>query len=341
MDEPSPKRAAGGTCPDRVGSPRGVPIGLARSSSAFTLIELLVVMVIIAVLISAVVAASTTLVTKAKISGTRAVLTIVRDAVEQFHREQTAQPTLARNEAYQARYGYYPPDELEIFTPSGIPDGPAGSRAVGAAVIVPTPPPSGAYPHMKFYTRGLPPHQAALEHRDLVAMVVAIQTLGDASASILERVQDRYWISPPTDPAKNPPAPILFLDRDKNGNWDRTEDLQLRYIVDDWGTPITYFAQRNWCPDCSPEPSSNHERWNEVSTMMIRLNGGQPVIMSYGPNGKEQLTKEAMEASDNEQGASLVDDWVFKDDHRINHHLNADNVYVDSTLKEKLARGIP
>lgn len=335
MDELLPKRAAGF-------SPRRVPIGLARSSPAFTLIELLVVMVIIAVLISAVVAASTTLITKAKISGTRAVLTIVRDAVEQFHREQTAQPTLARNEAYQNRYGYYPPDELEVFTPSGIPDDPAAqSRAVGGAVIVPTPPPSGAYPHMNFYTRRLPPYEAALEHRDQVAMVVAIQTLGDASASILERVQDRYWASPPTDPAKDPPVPILFLDRDKNGDWDRTEDHLLRYIVDNWGTPISYFAQRNWCPDCSPERSSNHERWNEASTAMIRLNGGQPVIMSYGPNGKEQLTKEAMEVSDIDEGASLVDDWVFKDEHRINHHLNADNVYVDSTLKEKLARGIP
>lgn len=317
-------------------------MGLVRFSSAFTLIELLVVMAIIAVLISAVVAASTTLITKAKISGTRAVLTIVRDAVEQFHREQTAQPTLARNEAYQARYGYYPPDELEVFTPSGIPDGPDGSRAVGGAVIVPTPPASGAYPPMKFHTRGLPPHQAALEHRDLVAMVVAIQTLGDASAAILDRIQDRYWFTP-LDADEDP---LVFLDRDGDGDWSRTEDHQVRLIMDDWGTderptPITYFAQRNWCPDCSPEPSSNHERWNEVSTLMIRLNGGQPVIMSYGPNGKEQLTKEAMEVSDNEQGASLVDDWIFNDEHRINHHLNADNVYVDSTLKEKLARGIP
>lgn len=304
------------------------------------------VVVIIAILISAVVAASTTLVTKAKISSTQAVLTIVRDAVEQFRREQTANPTIASavqgDAKYLERYGYFPPDELEVFTPSGIP----GSRldgdtlAPGGSRVVPTPPASGAYPHMNFYTRRLPPYEAVLEHRDQVAMVVAIQTLGDASGSILERVQDRYWASPPTDPAKDPPAPILFLDRNDNGDWDRTEDLQLRYIVDDWGTPISYFAQRNWDPDKPPAPSSNHESWNEASTEIVRLNGGQPVVMSYGPNGKEQLSKETMEVSDNEQGASLVHDWVFKDEGRIDHHLNADNVYVDSLLKEKLARGV-
>lgn len=322
-------------------NPRRTPFNLNRSPRGFTLVELLVVVVIIAVLISAVVAASTTLVTKAKISSTQAVLTIVRDAVEQFHREQAAQPTLARNEAYQDRYGYYPPDELEVFTPSGIPDDlHPQSRAVGGAVIVPTPPPSGAYPHMNFYTRRLPPYEAALEHRDQVAMVVAIQTLGDASASILERVQDRYWASPPTDPAEDPPAPILFLDRDNNGDWDRTEDHQLRYIVDDWRTPISYFAQRNWDPDNPPAPSSNHASWNEASTEIVRLNGGQPVVMSYGPNGKEQLTRDAM---GDEASASLVGDFEADAEHRhkINHHLNADNVYVDSTLKEKLAKGIP
>ena len=326
--------------------PRPAPFNHNRYGRGFTLVELLVVVVIIAVLISAVVAASTTLVTKAKISSTRAVLTVVRDAVEQFRREQTANPTIASavqgDAKYLQRYGYFPPDELEVFTPSGIPgsgvDG--DTLAPGASRVVPTPPASGTYPHMKFYTRRLPPHEAALEHRDQVAMVVAIETLGDASASILARVQDRYWASPPTDIAKDPPIPILFLDRDKNGDWDRTEDHLLRYIVDDWRTPIGYFAQRNWDPANPPEPSSNHESWNEASTEIVRINSGQPVIMSYGPNGKEQLSKETMEVSGNEQGASLVDDWVFKDERRIDHHLNADNVYVDSLLREKLARGV-
>jgi len=87
-------------------------------------------------------------------------------------------------------------------------------------------------------------------------------------------------------------------------------------------------------------PSGN---WNEASTELIRLNGGQPVIFSYGPDGKDQLKKEIM----GEKGAaSLVGDFATEPDspenklHIIDVPANADNVYANDQLREKLAKGI-
>ena len=308
-----------------------------RPGRAFTLVELLVVIIVIVILLSAVLAASSTLFTKAKTANTQALLTVVRDAVEQFKREQTAKPTITRARQgvikYLDRYGYFPPDELEVFTPIGIPgSGPAGNTlAPGGAVMVPAP----GYGLMAFYTQGLPPEEKAAEHRDIVAMIVAIQTLGDASSAILDRIQDRYWLAPLDDKED----PTVFLDRDGDGDWDG-DDHQVRYIIDDWGNPISYLAQRDWVPPPTPvNAASNHPNWNEASTELIRLNAGQPVIFSYGPNGKEQLTLEQM--GDN-GAASLVGDFegLSGTRHRIDHPLNADNVYADPSLKEKLVEGI-
>ena len=71
------------------------------------------------------------------------------------------------------------------------------------------------------------------------------------------------------------------------------------------------------------------------------MNGGQPIIMSYGPNGKDQLTKDAMEPN---AIASLVGDFEEevpgKPHHVIDNPLNDDNVYSNPALKEKLAKGI-
>ena len=105
--------------------------------------------------------------------------------------------------------------------------------------------------------------------------------------------------------------------------------------------PISYLAQRDWNLAGAPATrSSNHTNWNEASTKLIRLNGGQPVIFSDGPNGKDQLTVEAMTP---DGIASLVADFsegAPSAPNTIDHILNADNVYADPALKEKLAEGI-
>ena len=94
-------------------------------------------------------------------------------------------------------------------------------------------------------------------------------------------------------------------------------------------------------PGAAGTASSNHPDWNEASTKLIRLNHGRPIIMSYGPDGTDQLTAAAMTAAPggaNWSGPpSLVGDFMHNG--LIDHPLNADNVYADQGLKEKLTKG--
>ena len=299
------------------------------------MIEILVVLTIIVVLLSAVLVASSTLVNKSKVTNTQAVLQIVSDALAEFQREQTANPTITRNLRYKDRYGLYPPDELEVFSnDAGVPGGATktGSLAPNKASIAPSLP----YKAIRFYRDASA--DDAKEHRDLAAMIVAIETLGDASRSMLDRIPDRSR-TPGILAADGKPA--QFLNRDANAAWGPA-DLQIRFIVDDWGNPLSYMSQQDWTKEAAEKHnSSNHEAWNEASTELIRLNGGQPVVFSWGPNGKDQLTKLAMEpAAGAVAVASLVGDFEQNDDHVVNNPLNDDNVYANPSLKEKLAKGI-
>ncbi len=306
-------------------------------------------MVIIGILVTAVLAISTTLINKAKTQNTQAVLGIVRHAIEEFSRQQTDQPTLTRATQvvsgtewvrYVDRYGNFPPDELEPFTPVGLPGSAGGpSLAVGGANMVPAPGGAGGYDDpMTFHQDGLSLSERALEHRDLAALIVAIELFSEPASVILAGIPKRNWAEGPLDVGSG--QPVQFLDRDLGGDWD-VDDFQIRYIVDDWGIPISYLAQRDYDPAAPPAVSSNHSDWNQSSTEMIRLNGGQPIIMSYGPDGKDQLTLEAM-GNAGAGEASLVADWMDDDPdpHRIDHPLNADNVYADQALNEKLAKGL-
>ncbi len=311
---------------------------------AFTLIELLVVMVIMTVLVSSVLVASSALITRSKISNTQALLALVEQSIEAFEREQRAQPTIARviqgppgdRVRYTERYGHFPPDELEVFTAEGLPGaGSAGkSIAPGGALIYPEPP----YASMQFDRRSLDRNTAADEHRDIAALFVAIQLFGKESKTLLDRVQDRYWINGPTE---GPPEeiPTLFLDRDESGNWTEG-DLRIRFLVDDWGVPLSYMAQRDWDP-ANPELSTNHDEWNEAATEMVRLNDGRPVIFSWGPDGEEQLTAELMGVN---AAVSVVGDFEnvngLTEEERMDDPLNADNVYANVALKVKLDRGL-
>jgi len=316
-----------------------------------TLVELLIVIVVIGILVSSVLVASSGFINKGRTNNTQAVLQIVADAVEEFKREQSTRPTITRARQpkatpppptvnYSDRYGAYPPDELEVFSAVGLPGSVppvlprTNSLAPGGAVIVPAPSP---WPAMRFF-KDNDPAKNAIEHRDQCAMITAIETLSESASSILDRIPDKNRSPGALD---DNGKPALFLDRPggTDGTWD-ANDHQIRYIIDDWGIPISYLAQRDWkdaTPEFNPVPSNNHAAWNEASTELIRMNGGQPIIMSYGPNGKDQLTPEAMEM---DAKASLVGDFEDADDHVVNNPLNDDNVYSNPALKEKLAKGI-
>jgi len=328
------------------------------SQRALTLVELLIVIIVIGILVSSILVAGSGLINKGRTNNTQALLQIVADAVEEFKREQTAKPTITRARQprqgappgvtvnYSDRYGLYPPDELEVFSSQGLPGSvpPASpktnSLAAGGAVIVPAPP----WPAMRFYKDST--DADTLENRDQAAMIVAIETLSESASTILDRIPDKNRSA---GVLNTNGEPALFLDRadlkttppKPNDKWD-ANDHQIRLIIDDWGNPISYLAQRDWQPASgtfTPIDSKNHAAWNEPATELIRLNGGQPIIMSYGPNGKDQLTKEAMEPN---AKASLVGD--FESDTPVSHvvddPMNDDNVYSNPALKEKLAKGI-
>ncbi len=330
--------------------------------SALTLVELLIVIVIIGILVSAILVASSGFINKGRANNTQSVLQIVADAVEDFKREQSIKPTITRFErpkmpsvgdpskttiSYAERYGNYPPDELEVFSSAngaGLPGlvTPLSLAPGGAEVVGPTPPPWGA---MRFY-KDEDQAANALENRDQAAMILAIETLSESASAILDRIPDRNRTPGPLKDGN----PALFLDRPapttgtRSNTWD-ANDHQIRLIVDDWGMPISYFAQRDWkeAPGFTPIVSTNQAAWNEASTEFIRMNGGQPIIMSYGPNGKDQLTKDAMGATGT---ATLMGDMhpatPGPDDQErvIDNPLNADNVYSNPALKEKLAKGL-
>ncbi|MBU0717964.1 MAG: type II secretion system GspH family protein [Planctomycetes bacterium] len=307
-----------------------------RRLPAFTVVELLVVFVIIIILFSAVLVAGTSLLNRNKIRNTEAVIQVLCDVVQEFERENPSiisakqQAGAANPVFYRKRYGPYPPDETELFTNRGLPGaGVNRSLAVGGGQFIPAPA-AVNYPAMMFYTGGNPAPQ--FEHRDIAAMILAVRMYTSSAAALLDRIPDSNW-SPGSLDATG--QPNQFLDRDNNNVWNEDEDEQVPYVVDSWGMPFGYFAQRDYDPDNpTVTESANAPDWNQASTEMIRLNGGLPIIVSYGPNGKEQLTKEVQESSPT---TSLPGDWA--DGQRIDNIYNADNVYASEALKERLTAG--
>ncbi|MFQ5591514.1 MAG: type II secretion system protein [Phycisphaerae bacterium] len=316
-----------------------------RGSPAFTLIELLAVFAIVLILISAILVGGPRLIDKARARTTESLLRVVDSAVDEFRREQTENPSIVSVKqhsatgnwvSYERRYGRYPPDELEVFTAQGLPGSAQSySLAVGKASVIPAPAEgNGAYAPMRFYTGG--DSKPELEHRDLAAMILAIEMFSPKAAVILDHIPESQRSPGVLDETGKP---IQFLDRNGDGEWAADVaadlDLQIRYIVDTWGVPLTYLAQRDYDPD-DPDAtrSSNHASWNQASTELIRLNGGRPIIMSYGPDGPRQLVQDVQQ----DATANLVGDWADQTPGvpRIDNTFNQDNIYANPDLAAKL-----
>lgn len=311
-----------------------------RLRGGFTLIELLVVMAIMAVLVAAVVHGGSVLMTRGRVRSTQATLIIVQEAIDQFHLDKPTIVTARQHNGtrmvkYSQRFGEFPPDEFEIFSGDGLTGGAGtGGRALapGGALVVPSPPP--AYGAMTYQTKGLDLGQLTMEHRDLAAMVLAIELYCETGRDILSRLPNRNRTEGVVDDSTGEPA--QFLDRNGDGVWD-PDDHQIRYLVDDWGVPLVYYAQRDFRVDgLSPTAtlSANHAVWNQASTGMIKLNMSRPIIMSYGPDAEHQLSADVLGA---DQTALLHVD--FADDNKVTNSLHEDNVYADEFLAEKLRKG--
>lgn len=323
----------------------GRSVSLQLRRGAFTLVELVVVIIIITILISAVITASVALLASSKAQATQAMLKTVDTALREFEQNPPAFVAQARwgsGLTYRTRYGASPPDELEVFTAKGLVASGSGSGAPLRIVrpsemrMVPDTQ-TGAYPAMKFI-ESTNPADMATEHRDLAAMYLALELYSEPAKVILEKIPERYWRN---GPAAADGTPLQYLDRTSSSGWSPVDDIPVRYLVDDWRVPILYLSQRDSRHDAPPTVSggsSNHPAWSEASSEMVALNGNRPVLMSYGPDGREQLTGDVM--GDNGR-ASLVNDWVFDGEkHRIDHPMNLDNIFVDETIREKLFKGL-
>lgn len=323
-----------------------------RPYRALTLVELLIVISIIAVLVGAVLVGGSGLIHRSRDNNTAAVLQLVSEAVEQFKRDETAVPKISGatqaksgsagyankdRVAYLDRYDRYPPDELEVFTARGLPGAGAGARTLAPSGAVMQTGGSSNWGPMKHFTDLADAN--AVENRDQLAMIIAIELNSAAASAILERIPDKNRGSGRlTDQG----SPIVYLDQ-FGGEANRFDqgDLHPQLILDDWGNPISYLSQRDHgLANYTVIESSNRDGWNEASTELIRMNGGAPVIFSYGADGKDQLTRDAMTP---DAKASLVGDFEEEPpqrDHVIDNPLNDDNVYANPALKEKLAKGL-
>ncbi|MHC5110314.1 MAG: prepilin-type N-terminal cleavage/methylation domain-containing protein [Planctomycetota bacterium] len=314
--------------------------GNGARQGGFTLVELIVVMAIIGLLASVLLVAGRTLIDKSKASKTSATLNIVNNAIDEFSSEQQASATLTRSSAYRQRYGTFPPDELEVFI-SGVPTTNTNrSLAPGNGTVMLQPGSTVTLEPMTGQISGFTSDQErALGNRDIAAMLLAIDLFSEAAQVMIDKLPSDTLITP----VRSDGSPLLFLDRNENQTFDAIEDQPLKYLVDDWGTPMSYLAQRDFsiAGSSTSTESSNHPKWNEASTWMVRLNGSRPVLFSYGPQGPDQLIPEFIAAGSvpdpDARAATVVDDWA--NNNLIDSPLNGDNIYPDETLREKLSRG--
>lgn len=259
--------------------------GRARRA-AFTLVELLIVIGIIAVLLAMVIGIGSWATENAKKRDTRALLSLLDTALDEFRAE--TQGTLGRIRAFMDCYGGYPPDNPEAFW---IQDGCLG-------------------PNVHIGAGGIPMTLADLPaggQSDVVVMALAIRQHTVKAAQILERIDGRFRAS-----AEN------FWDRDGDGTLTDVDEEYV-YFIDAWGTPIEYYNLR--------DPSAVTGR-EELSTWLVAMNNGRPVLVSYGPNGKDQLSGDfgtMRLTTDRNDGTPAID-----------NRFNGDNIYNVEGFAEKL-----
>jgi len=285
--------------------------GRSRRPPAFTLTELLVVVGIIAVLLTLVVGIGSWAIEQSKRRQTRALLTTLDMAIEDFKTQgpldQARAPT--GEFLYMDRYGGYPPDELEPFTKNlGIPN----NR--GATLILKLegePIPSGALP--------------SVPNRDTLAMVAAIRRYSDRASATLDRVGENFRFK-------------------SIGTLSSGGAVLEEYhtFVDAWGNPIQYFATNPASAVTNVETALDDVPAKgarlATSKALVQANNGRPVLMSYGPDGKDQLSGQFPDAQD------VVTDW-WKDNQggndpagsrKLDNRFNVDNVYSADGLEKKL-----
>ena len=283
--------------------------------SAFSLIELLVVMVIIVILIGTVIAIGGSQLEKAKRRETAGVLDTLRLAATQFAEENP----LRQVRGYRARYGSYPPDELDGFLSSeGIP-GSDASIAPGGSDL-----------------ECLGGDLATVPNGDIKAFALAIRLYSEKGAAILDRVPPKYRAPAERNPTSG--DVLEYLDRDDSDTFT-AGDEPLDYFIDAWGTPIAYFAARPsggpsvWDSDVGGNVQAAGDR-RYTCGALLSLSNDVPVFVSYGPDGPEQFNADFFE---NGFPPDLIYDFGQDDpEYTFDHPLNGDNIYSNETVRDKI-----
>ncbi len=266
--------------------------------AGFTLVELLVAIAVIALLVGLIGVAGSSALVRGRVRETQSVMRTLEMAITQFNEEAP----LGRVPAYRGRYGNYPCDELEGFVrivgAPGIPAIPAGTGPVigpGSASDLNTP------------IAGL----GAIENQDIKAMVLVMRLYSPAATEILDKIPAQY--------RRTPPDIDEFFDRDTDGNLG-PDDEPLVYFVDSWGTPFGYYATRQ--TGATPTPRG------QLSDAFVSLNRTRPLLVSYGPNGPDQLELPLPVTMESDYSDSAINDLY-----------NEDNVYIDESIKDRLREG--
>ncbi len=308
-----------------------------RASAGFTMVELLVVVAVIVILLGAIIGIGGKVISGAKVSDTETLFRTLGLAIEQFNEDAP----LAKVRGYTERYGNYPPDELEAFSAAdGIPPSPPVTTLLSSTARL-----------EDEDDTGLDASLDKVEHRDVKAMLLAIKVFSAESAAILDQVDERFKQIGKT-------AARLTEYYDPKDNSANAFRQPLVYLVDSWGTPIEYYAT---VVPGGPPPSATFDVTHDkapdhpsagtrriASTALITANNGQPVFVSYGPDGEEQFAKDVLTTVGQTQVV-----WDFNDDfadaapapgsvdRTINHTLNHDNIYSSPALADRLAAGLP
>ena len=278
--------------------------------------EMMVVIGIIAVILSVVLLIGVGAINDAKTRDTEVMLNMLNTAFAAF----AADAPYKSIPEVKDRYGLFPPDALMAYDPSsGDPDiltlnlMPGG---IGRFVML-----DGGTPVSPIhddYNPGNANQDQYVPQGAVKALVWALRSRSSSSA-IYDGISDRFkrTVGEPGVP------PTEFFDINGNGSYEPLTDKEVQYIVDGWGNPIEYYSTRERLSD----PSS-HE-W--VASKLVPANKNLPVLVSYGLDGDLQI----------EQGRTL--EWAYNDnnvssgDLMFASPLHQDNVYLDDTIKGRMA----
>ena len=300
---------------------------------AFTLVELLLVMAILVVLIGAVITVGRSQIAKGKVRETQTVLSTLQSAAQQF----AAEKPLSKVRGYVARYGDYPPDELDGFLKSkGIPGSKAPPDTDGRIA------PGGS--DLKV------PDNNKLENvrnGDIKAFALAVRLFSREGAATLDRIPSKYR-APAVKDASGTPAE--FLHHGTDDAFKTGQDEPLDYFVDPWGTPIAYLATADLRKDASGDPylsewdkSTNNvakagNRWKTCRALRL-LSNEVPFFVSYGPDGPEQFAPD-FRVNGKYAPDLIYDMWDGPDPDvgTIDNTLNADNLYSIEGVESRILK---